>query len=132
LKTACKICKLTTAINISGEALPQERNRMAGKSRKEQIEQMLQGDPNDAELRYMLAMEHASLGEDPEAVRCFNELMSRCPEYAPGFHQGARALLRLGRVEEAQEVLRKGIPVALRQRNDHAAGEMQELLDSLE
>jgi cytochrome c-type biogenesis protein CcmH/NrfG len=105
---------------------------MAGKSRKEQIEEMLQGEPNEPELHYMLAMEHASSGEDTEAVRCFEVLMGRCPTYMPGFHQGARALLRLGRVTEAREVLQKGIPVALQQHNEHAAGEMQELLASLE
>jgi cytochrome c-type biogenesis protein CcmH/NrfG len=105
---------------------------MSTKSRKDQIEEMLKDEPNDPELRYMLAMEHASTGHDAEAVRCFEDLIVRCPHYAPGFHQGGRTLARVGRIDEARAVLRKGIPVALEQGNEHAAGEMQELLASLE
>ncbi len=101
-------------------------------SRLEQIEAMLREEPDDAELRYMQAMEYASLGNDTEAVRCFEELMRRCPDYAPGYHMGARALVRLGRVDEARLVLGRGIPAATRKGDLHAAGEMQELLASLE
>ena len=105
---------------------------MPAKSRLEQITAMLQDEPNDPELRYMLAMEHVSAGSDAEAVRCFEELMQRCPDYAPGFHMAARALLRLNRVEETRAVLKRGIAVATRKNDLHAAGEMQELLASLE
>jgi hypothetical protein len=93
---------------------------------------MLKDEPNDPELLYMLAMEHASLGNDAAAVDCFQDLMVRCPEYAPGFHQGARAMLRINRTDDAKTALRQGIPAALRLGNEHAAGEMQELLNSLE
>src|SRR5205809_708610 len=105
---------------------------MVAKSRKEQIEEMLRDEPDDPELRYMLAMENASTGNDAEAVRCFQDLMARCPDYPPGFHQGARLLAKLNRIDEAKEALKKGIPAALRQNNAHAAGEMEELLNSLE
>jgi predicted Zn-dependent protease len=105
---------------------------MTVKSRLEQIAAMLQNEPNDPELRYMLAMEHVSGGNDAEAVRSFQELMTRCPDYTPGFHQAGRALVRLNRLAEAREVLGKGVQVALKANNEHAAGEMQELLLSLE
>lgn len=101
-------------------------------NRREQIEAMLREEPNDAELRYMLAMEHASAGDDAGAVACFAELMQRCPDYAPGYHMAARALLRLDRVAEAREVLGRGIPAAMKKNDLHAAGEMQELLASLD
>jgi predicted Zn-dependent protease len=101
-------------------------------SRLEQIEAMLRDEPDDPELRYMQAMEHTSLGNDAEAVRCFEELMRRCPDYAPGYHMAARALVRLNRVDEARAVLGRGIPAATRKGDLHAAGEMQELLASLE
>lgn len=105
---------------------------MNAKSRKQQIFDMLQNEPNDPELRYMLAMEHASEGDDVGAVRCFEELIAVAPGYAPGYHMGARALVRLNRIEDAKAILTRGIPQALAQGNSHAAGEMQELLDSLE
>jgi thioredoxin-like negative regulator of GroEL len=101
-------------------------------SRLGQIEAMLQEMPDDPELRYMLAMEHATSGNDAEAVRCFRELMARCPDYPPGYHQGARTLVRLGRIADARAVLQQGVPAAQRKNDLHTAGEMQELLASLE
>ena len=105
---------------------------MTATTRLQQIESMLQDEPNDPELRYMLAMEHVSGGNDAEAVRCFQELMGRSPDYTPGYHQAGRALVRLNRLAEAREVLGKGVQVALKANNQHAAGEMQELMLSLE
>jgi thioredoxin-like negative regulator of GroEL len=105
---------------------------MDSPARRARIEQMLAADPNDTELRYMLAMEYVSAGDDSGAVRCFQDLQARSPDYAPGYHQAARALIRLNRVSEAKAVLRQGIPAATRKNDLHAAGEMQELLASLE
>ena len=50
---------------------------MGATSRKEQIEHMLAADPNDSFLRYGLAMEYASAGQDEEAVGCLRELLAR-------------------------------------------------------
>lgn len=101
-------------------------------SRMQQILDMLADEPNDPELRYMLAMEHASQGDDAGAVRSFQELLAVAPEYPPAYHQGARALQRLGKIVDAKELLQRGIPVALKKGDQHAAGEMQELLAMLE
>jgi len=101
-------------------------------TRKQQIEQMLADEPNDAELRYMLAMEYASEGDDAGAAACFRALIAAVPEYAPAYHQAGRALQRLNRLDEARDVLKQGIPIALGKNDQHAAGEMQELLEYLE
>jgi Flp pilus assembly protein TadD len=105
---------------------------MTAKTRKQQIEEMLVAEPDDAELRYMLAMEHVSEGDDEGAVRCFGELLTRTSAYPPAFHQLGRTLHRLGRIAEARDVLQRGIPAALARGDQHAAGEMQELLENLE
>src|SRR4051794_14641193 len=101
-------------------------------SRKEQIETMLRDEPNDPELHYMLAMEHVSTGDDAQAAERFDELLRIAPQYAPAYHMAGRTLLRLNRVEEAKSLLARGIPVALAQGNSHAAGEMQEVLESID
>jgi len=101
-------------------------------SRKQQILDLLLEEPNDPEPRYMLAMEYASEGDDAEAVRCFEELIAVAPNYPAAYHMGARALVRLNRIAEAQALLQRGIPAALAQGNTHAAGEMQELMESLD
>lgn len=105
---------------------------MSLKTRMEQILEMLAEEPNDLELRYMLAMEYVSGNDDEKAVGCFQELLAAHPDFPPAYHQGARALARLGRISEAREFLQRGIPIAMNKGNQHAAGEMQELLESLE
>lgn len=101
-------------------------------NRLEQIKAMLGDDPNDPELRYMLAMEHVSAGDDSGAVGCFEELIRLAPNYAPAYHQAGRALQRLDRRADARQLLERGIGIAQAQGNAHAAGEMMELLQSLE
>jgi Flp pilus assembly protein TadD len=105
---------------------------MSGMKRLEQIRAMLAEEPSDPELRYMLAMEHVSQGDDEEAVRCFEELIRLAPNYPPAYHQGGRTLQRLNRLTDARSLLQRGIPIAQAQGNDHAAGEMMELLQGLE
>ena len=105
---------------------------MPDNTRKQKLEAMLALDPGDVELRYMLAMEHVSEGDDAGAVGRFNELLSVAPNYPPAYHQAGRALHRLGRIADARITLERGIPIALQQGNQHAAGEMQELLANLD
>jgi Flp pilus assembly protein TadD len=104
---------------------------MRGKTRKQQIEEMLADDPNDPFLRYGLAMEHVGEGQDDEAVRCFQELLQRSPDYVPGYMQAGRALARLARDDEAREMYRSGITAARQKGDSHAADEMQAFLDEL-
>jgi predicted Zn-dependent protease len=101
-------------------------------NRREQIEAMLREEPNDPELRYMLAMEHVSANDDAAAVACFEELLRRRPDFPPAYHMAARALQRLDRIAQAREMLQRGIPIAQARQEAHSAGEMQELLDMLE
>jgi predicted Zn-dependent protease len=104
---------------------------MTGKSRRQQIEEMLAEDPHDPFLRYGLAMEYVSTGEDEEVVRCLLELLRQTPDYVPAYVQAGRALVRLKREDEARAVFRSGIEQA-RQKNDlHAAGEMEGFLEEL-
>jgi thioredoxin-like negative regulator of GroEL len=104
---------------------------MGDKTRKQQIEELLRDDPGDAFLRYGLAMEHVSAGDDAEAVRCFGELLAVSPGYVPGFLQAGQALIRLGRTEEARDLLARGIAAARKQNDLHAAEEMQDFLAGL-
>lgn len=104
---------------------------MTGKSRKQQIEEMLAEDPNDPFLRYGLAMEYVSAGEDEEAVRCFRELLRVAADYVPAYMQAGRALARLQRDEEARELFRAGIETARGKGDAHAADEMAGFLEQL-
>ena len=104
---------------------------MASKSRKQQIEEMLAADPDDPFLRYGLAMEYVSAGQPGEAARCLQELIRISPEYVPAYFHAGKALIELGREDEARAVLRSGIAVATRKGEGHAAEEMEGLLDGI-
>ncbi len=105
---------------------------MTGKTRKQQLEEMLAEEPNDPFLRYGLAMEYVGAGDDEGAVRCFRELFAASPDYVAAYMQAGQALARLGRTAEAKEVFRQGIDRAGKQGDQHAAGEMEGMLDALE
>ncbi|MSQ94393.1 MAG: tetratricopeptide repeat protein [Gemmataceae bacterium] len=105
---------------------------MTAKSKRDQIEAMLVDEPNDPELRYMLAMDHVSAGDDAGAVHCFEQLIQVAPNYPPGYHMAGRALQRLNRISEARALLERGIPIAQKTGDHHAAGEMTELLQTME
>src|SRR5437762_3572393 len=107
---------------------------MARTPRMAQIEAMLAEDPDDAFLRYGLAMEHAGAGDDAACVEVLRDLIARTAAnpYVPAFLQAGQALARLDRVAEACAVLRQGVDEAHKAGDTHAQGEMQGLLDSLE
>src|SRR5439155_26076416 len=105
---------------------------MPGKSRKEQLEAMLADFPEDAFLRYGLAMEYVSAGDDETAVRLLRELFAVDPGYVPAYLQAGHACWRLGRSDEAKEVYRQGITVAQQKGDLHASEEMRGFLAGLE
>jgi hypothetical protein len=104
---------------------------MPAKTRKEQIQEMLAEDPNDSFLRYGLAMACVSEGADVEAVRCFQDLLAIDPEYVAAYMHGGQTLVRLARIDEARALWQRGIDVAHRKGDQHAADEMQGMVDNL-
>jgi Flp pilus assembly protein TadD len=102
------------------------------KTRKQQLEEMLAEAPTDPFLHYGLAMEEISAGDDAAAVRRFEQLFAVAPEYVPAYVQAGQALARLDRTAEARAAWEKGIVVARQQGDQHAAGEMEGMLDGLE
>jgi Flp pilus assembly protein TadD len=104
---------------------------MTGKSRKQQLEEMLAEDPSDPFLRYGLAMEHVSAGQDDDALRCFRELIQVAPDYVPAYMQAGRTLTRLQRDDEARTLYREGIATARQKGDLHAADEMERFLEEL-
>jgi tetratricopeptide (TPR) repeat protein len=101
------------------------------KNRIAQLKEFLEHDPNDSFTRYALALEHASMGELPLAVALFLEVIERDPAYVPAYQQLGLQYQKLGRAEEAAQVLRRGIEVAREQNDTHAQREMQDTLDEI-
>jgi Flp pilus assembly protein TadD len=104
---------------------------MSGKSRKQQLVEMLEDHPDDGELRYFLAMDHVSNDDSVAALYEFNQLLERAPDYVPAYLQHGQLLAKLDREDEAKVVFRAGIAVARRVGDGHAAGEMEGFLEGL-
>ena len=66
---------------------------MANTRRMEQLEAMLADDPGDAFLRYGLAMEHASGGDDAGCVAVLRDLIARpaAAPYVPAYLMAGQA-----------------------------------------
>ena len=102
-----------------------------------QIEAMLLDEPDDEFLRYALAMEHASAGDDASAAKVLQELVALNPAkpYIPGVLMAGQALLRIGDDATAATVLKTGIDASTRAGTAdalHARGELQGLLSTIE
>lgn len=117
-------------VKVTAAPLPGE-TPVNSPTRRQKIETMLAQDPQDQFLRYALAMELEKEGEHEQSVATFRGLMQDPQPHVPSFLMAGQNLTKHGRVEEAREVLRIGIEEARRQNNDHAAGEMGELLASI-
>ncbi len=104
---------------------------MSTNARRQQIESMLQAEPQDRFLRYCLAVEMNADGESEAALLKFEELCREQPPHVAAFFRKGQLLVELDRIEEARAVLREGIETARHEGDLHAAGEMSELLADL-
>lgn len=93
---------------------------------------ILAQNPDDAFARYGLAMEYRNRNENALALREFDELNRRKPDYVPAYQMAAQTLIALGQGRQAAERLRAGIACAQRTGNRHALSEMQAMLEELE
>ena len=105
---------------------------MADESRVAALKEILATNPNDAFARYALGLEYSGSGETDAALAEFRALLAVHPDYTNGYFMAAQALAGATRRDEAKAMLQQGIECAHRTRNQHAASEMEAMLDELE
>ena len=93
---------------------------------------ILQQNPADSFARYGLAMAHLSDGNTDAALDEFAQTIQHNPDYVPAYQMSGQTFVKLHRIEEAKGRLHDGLAAASRTGNQHAASEMQALLDELE
>jgi tetratricopeptide (TPR) repeat protein len=99
--------------------------------RLEILKSMVEQNPEDSFSRYGLAMEYRNTGEMEAAMREFQELKRRNPDYAATYFHAGQTLERMGRLEEARAMYQEGIEVTTRIGDSHARSELQGALDML-
>ena len=100
-------------------------------NRREKLEALLVESPDDPFLRYALALAFASEGNMARAQEGLDDLLQSAPEYVPAYLQLAQLQVDQGRADLAKPVLTRGIEMARRAGESHAAEEMQGFLDQL-
>ena len=96
------------------------------------LNEILDLDPKNSFARYGLAMELAKEGQTDVALAEFDRLLAVDPAYTAAYFMAAQTLASAGRAPEAIARLKAGIESAQRTGNQHAAGEMQAMLDELD
>lgn len=96
------------------------------------LTEILSQQPNDAFARYGLAMAYSEAGQSDTALAEFAHLNAHNPDYVPGYQMAGQLLVKLGRTEEARQILNTGVATASRTGNTHALSEMQALLDDIQ
>jgi tetratricopeptide (TPR) repeat protein len=99
--------------------------------RLDALRALLEQDPNNLLARYGLAMEFSNSGDFESALAEFRRLIEINPGYAAAYFHGGQALERLGRLEDAAGLYRRGIDAATRSGDLHLRNELQTALDAL-
>jgi thioredoxin-like negative regulator of GroEL len=101
--------------------------------RRLMLERSLADNPDDAFLRYGLAMQCLREGEVEEGRRGLRALIEDDPDrQIAAYQQLGQSYAEAGETEAAATVLRAGLAKAQAAGDWHAAAEMEQLLDSLD
>ena len=69
------------------------------------LSEILTANPEDSFARYGLAVEYSNAGKVGEAVREFETLIAKNPDYTPAYFMAAQTLAKASRVDEAKRFL---------------------------
>lgn len=103
----------------------------AMRNRLEALKSLAEQNPRDNFVRYALAMAYADAGEFERALEEFGVLLSLNPDYKAAYFHAGQALEKLGRLEEARQMYRRGIEVTTRQGDTHAREQLAGALELL-
>jgi tetratricopeptide (TPR) repeat protein len=97
----------------------------------EELEKLVQQFPTKPFPRYGLAMEYKKAGRFADSIPHFEKAMELDPNYVAAFFQAGMAYEAWGKADLAKETYRKGLVVAQRIGNGHAASEIGAALAAL-
>lgn len=99
--------------------------------RLEQLRKLHDADPADADVVYMIAMEHSKAGDDEQALEWLDKTIALDAHYHYAYFQKGKAFGALGRDSEARDAIQEGLNQANAAGDAKAAGELGELLASM-
>jgi tetratricopeptide (TPR) repeat protein len=100
-------------------------------NRLEILKNLVAQNPTDSFARYGLAMAFVAAGNHAEAVEEYRKLLDLNPKYVAAYYHGGQALEKLGKLDEAREIYRRGIDISTEAGDLHARSELEAVLDLL-
>lgn len=99
--------------------------------RIEKLKEFLEKTPADNFLQHALALEYSKIGNDAEARRLFEEILTRDPAYIGSYYQLAQLLQRAGEKDLAVQWYVKGMDAAKKAGDNKAYGELRSAYEEL-
>ncbi len=100
--------------------------------RLQKLKEMEAEKPDDAFLKYAIALEYVSAGADNEAKPYFELLLQKFPDYVATYLHLGGLYERRGEIKEAMTAYKKGMEVAKQAGDTKALGELSEALQLAE
>lgn len=100
--------------------------------RLEMLEKLTGSGTNDSFAWYGLALEYKKEKRFEDALRTFETLRARDPEYLPMYLMAGQLLIELRRFEPAREWLSAGIELARKKGDGKTLGELESALSEAE
>jgi tetratricopeptide (TPR) repeat protein len=101
-------------------------------SRLEQLKKMLETEPNDSFLNYALALEYAKTNDLKKAIQLIEAIIVRDKDYLGAYYELGKYYELSEQAQMAVDIYKKGIEIAIQQKNRKAQLELNEALLQLE
>ena len=101
-------------------------------TRLEQLQKMLEREPNDTFLLYGLALEHKKTGNKDLALQLLEKVVELDPGHGYAFFQAGQVLETNGDIEGARKAYQDGIIAADKSGDAHARSELEGALSMLD
>jgi tetratricopeptide (TPR) repeat protein len=99
--------------------------------RLQQLEKMLEREPNDPFVLYGIALEYKKANEPARAIEYLDRTLAVDPAYCYAYFQRGQVQESQGQIESARRTYRDGIEAARRKGDAHAQGELEGALQML-
>ena len=99
--------------------------------RIQRLKELLAQSPADNFLQHALALEYIKIGEDAEARKLFEAILSRDENYTGSYYHLAKLLERMNEKDEAINCYEKGMAKAKEAGDQHAYNELQAAYEDL-
>ncbi|MCK9481761.1 MAG: tetratricopeptide repeat protein [Bacteroidia bacterium] len=97
-----------------------------------QLKSLLEVTPDDAFLRYAMALELFNMGQYEQSEQQFLALIHDSPEYVATYYHLAKLYEAKSEFEKAKEIYKQGIEITQKIRDMHALSELRSALNELE